>query len=110
MITTRTFLTSAIVEHGTQEIEGRIVGGAGVTLGQVPSMASLRSLTNFHFCGGSILNNRWILTAAQCTAGRVGNSINIVVGTVTLNAGGVTHRSHNYTEHPLFDRATLANE
>lgn len=87
-----------------------MVGGVGVTLGQVPSMASLRSLANFHFCGGSIINNRYVLTSAQCTAGRIGNSINVVVGTVTLNTGGVTYRSHNVTEHPLFDRATLSNE
>jgi secreted trypsin-like serine protease len=92
------------------ELTGRAVGGANVNLGQVPFMASLRSLTNVHFCGGSILSNRWILTAATCTIGRAINSINIQVGTVTLNAGGVTHRSGNITQHPLFDPLTLANE
>lgn len=99
---------AALVED--PKLTGRAVGGANVNLGQVPFMASLRSLTNVHFCGGSILSNRWILTAATCTAGRAINSINILVGSVTLGAGGVTHRSGNITQHPLFDRATLANE
>lgn len=100
--------TSAIVEDWQRE--GRAVGGVGVTLGQVPFMASLRSLANQHFCGGSILSNRWILTSATCTNGRALNSINVVVGTVTLNAGGVTYRSANITEHPSFDRISLENE
>ena len=91
-------------------MSGRAVGGSNVALGQVPFMAALRTLTNIHFCGGSILSNRWILTSATCTIGRPVNSINILVGSVTLNAGGVTHRSGNITQHPLFDRLTLANE
>lgn len=91
-------------------MSGRAVGGGNVSLGQVPFMASLRTLSNIHFCGGSILSNRWILTSGSCTVGRAINSINVLVGSVTLNAGGVTHRSGNITQHPLFDRVTLANE
>lgn len=94
-----------------QDAEGRLVGGTGVQNGQVPFMASLRSFVgNVHFCGGSILTNRWILTSATCTAGKALNGINVVVGSVTLNAGGVTYRSLNITQHPLFDPARTANE
>lgn len=96
---------------GNPKIDGRILGGLAVNLGQVPFMASLRSFfTNVHFCGGSIVSNRYILTTAQCTDGYAFNGINVVVGTVTLNAGGLTHRSSNVTLHPAFDRETLANE
>jgi secreted trypsin-like serine protease len=100
---------SAIIE-GSVDREGRIVGGAGVTLGQVPTMASLRSLNNFHFCGGTVLSNRWILTSAQCVAGKNNDAVNVVVGTVTLNAGGVTHRSFNITRHPSFNAMTQSAE
>jgi secreted trypsin-like serine protease len=92
------------------ELSGRSVGGVDVTLGQVPFMASLRSLSNSHFCGGSILNSRWILTAASCTDGRAINSINILVGTVTLGRNGTTYRSSNIRVHPRYDPLTLANE
>lgn len=71
-------LFSALVED--TKLSGRGVGGANVNLGQVPFMASLRSLNGAHFCGGSILSNRWVLTAASCTAGRAINSINVLVG------------------------------
>ncbi|CRK91130.1 CLUMA_CG004817, isoform A [Clunio marinus] len=100
-----TFITPIV-----EPIDGRLVGGANVGLGLVPFMASLRTLQNLHFCGGSILTNRWILTSGQCVFGRALNSINVVVGTVTLNAGGVTIRSTNITIHPGYNPATLIND
>lgn len=93
-----------------EDPETRVIGGGSVTLGQVPHMASLRSLSNVHFCGGSILNNRFILTSATCTDGKFSNAINIVVGSINLNTGGVVHRSNEIWTHPAFDRLTLANE
>lgn len=73
-------------------------------------MASLRSLNNVHFCGGSIVSNRYILTSAMCTIGRALNGIRVYVGTVTLNAGGAVHASSNVTIHPAFNPETLENE
>jgi trypsin len=90
--------------------EKRIVGGGTVGLGQIPSVASLRTLANFHFCGASIISNRWIVSASHCTINRAHNAINVVVGTVTLNSGGVTHRSMRIVQHPLFNTFTLQND
>ncbi|KAL2717985.1 trypsin-1-like [Vespula squamosa] len=48
----------------------RIVGGSEANKGEFPYQVSLQwglSLANCrHFCGGSILNDRWILTAGHC--------------------------------------------
>lgn len=98
--------SAAIVED--PKVTGRIVGGGDVALGQVPFMASLVSAT-IHFCGGTILNNRWIITSATCTMGRTPSSIIVRVGTVNLG-GGVLHLVTYVIQHPLFDPATLANE
>ncbi|OXU29928.1 hypothetical protein TSAR_004391 [Trichomalopsis sarcophagae] len=63
----------------------RIVGGQDAPDGKYPHQVSLRA--PFHFCGGSILNSRWILTAAHCVVGRSGNAVTVVAGTHLLNGG-----------------------
>ncbi|XP_029435622.1 serine protease 55-like [Rhinatrema bivittatum] len=45
--------------------QSRIIGGSNALPGEWPWAVSLQT-QNIHFCGGSILNAWWILTAAHC--------------------------------------------
>ncbi|XP_049430393.1 ovochymase-2 isoform X1 [Epinephelus fuscoguttatus] len=45
----------------------RVVGGAQATHGSHPWLVSLQNRGS-HFCGGAILTDRWIMTAAHCFA------------------------------------------
>ena len=44
---------------------GKVVGGTATTALQWPWQASLRHF-NSHLCGGSLINSRYIVTAAHC--------------------------------------------
>lgn len=44
----------------------RIVGGSPVDIGKIPWQVSLHHNSRY-FCGGSIISEWWIATAAHCT-------------------------------------------
>jgi secreted trypsin-like serine protease len=89
------------------ERDGRIVGGSNAPLGRFPYMAALRNSRNGFFCGASIVNNRWVLSAAHCTVGFANNGIRVTVGTVSLSSGGVTHTSSRVVNHPNYNSNTF---
>ncbi|KAK4878893.1 hypothetical protein RN001_011399 [Aquatica leii] len=84
----------------------RIVNGVLATTGQYPYQASLQTVAgNTHFCGGSILNTLWIVTAAHCLDNRVAADIKVVVGTLTLT-GGTSYLVTRFVQHPLYVAST----
>ncbi|XP_073988611.1 trypsin-1-like isoform X2 [Rhodnius prolixus] len=55
----------ADVACGRSGRTGRIIGGTDATPGEFPWIVSI-TRRGGHFCGGTLLNNKWVLTAAHC--------------------------------------------
>lgn len=65
-------------------VDWRIVGGQDADDGQFPFIVSLR-LSGSHSCGGSIINESYILTAAHCISGYVTDETNICVAVIKFS-------------------------
>ena len=51
---------------GNFATSGRIVGGVETVPNSWNWIVSLQTASGFHFCGGSILNENWVITASHC--------------------------------------------
>ncbi|MCZ2127321.1 MAG: trypsin-like serine protease [Anaerolineales bacterium] len=102
--------------------QGRIVGGSQVALEDAPWQAALVShgavdLFQGQFCGGSLIDKDWVLTAAHCVTEDDGSvslpgSIDIIVGIKDLDhpAPGYQRVTLNaIIRHPAYNKGATFN-
>lgn len=92
----------------------RIIGGEDAEEGQFPYQVSLRNrlMGGTHFCGGSILNERFILTAAHCTQklNAVPLFVQVVVGAYRRTTGGTKLSLSSIMPHEDYDASQFIND
>lgn len=83
----------------------RIVGGSDTTIEQHPWQISM---TNFgsHRCGGSILTERKIITAAHCSRGTLLQYVAVRVGSTFRTSGGILFTVNRIIEHESYNVPT----
>ncbi|XP_034940686.1 trypsin-1-like [Chelonus insularis] len=68
-----------------ESFHGRVINGEDAVLGEIPYQVSLQYVyNNFHFCGGSVLNEKYVITAAHCIQGKSPSQIKVIAATVDL--------------------------
>merc|ERR1739848_160592 len=93
---------------GLASRQTRIVGGTVTEVNEYPWQVGLvGSGGSRPFCGGSVIGDRWVLTAAHCTGS---SSIQVLLGehdTSSSNDNVVRKNVVRVIDHPSYDRSTL---
>ncbi|GFQ82820.1 chymotrypsinogen A [Trichonephila clavata] len=91
----------------------RVVGGTNADRKAWPWMVALFNNKNKFFCGGSLINNRYVLTAAHCTFGPDKSQIVARLGEYDFNDPREPHDDYRVIEvkrHGQYNRLTLRND
>lgn len=88
----------------------RIVGGTIVVPNSWPWQVALKKGGNF-FCGGSLINNQWIVTAAHCQTSTSGLVIHLGDHNVDIDGSGETRiNAARWISHPQYNDNEILND
>ncbi|KAK3559066.1 hypothetical protein QTP86_002423 [Hemibagrus guttatus] len=99
---------------GKAPLNYRIVGGQSVSAGAWPWQVSLHSpVNNGHFCGGSLINKEWVMTAAHCFLSTSTSGLVVYLGKQTqegVNSNQITRHVTKIIKHPQYNKITNNND
>ncbi|XP_075168812.1 trypsin-like [Haematobia irritans] len=89
---------------------GRIVNGVDTTIQQHPHQVSLQTNDGRHFCGGSIIAEDIILTAAHCMQVFEAHEFKVRLGASKYNMGGELVAVKSFKSHDNYNPNTKIND
>lgn len=98
--------------YGQENGKVEITGGSQIDITARPFQISLQYFGS-HRCGGSILTNEWIITAAHCVSGINANYLEVAIGVTEQSDVGTTGQLidvDSYVVHPGYSSSTINND
>uniref|UniRef100_A0A3Q1G3G6 Peptidase S1 domain-containing protein n=1 Tax=Acanthochromis polyacanthus TaxID=80966 RepID=A0A3Q1G3G6_9TELE len=98
---------------GLATLNTRIVGGEVAPEGFWPWQVSVNTLSGFQFCGGSLINNQWVVSAAHCFASTSASSVRLFMGRQSqqgTNPNEVDRTVAEIISHPNYNPTTFDND
>ncbi|XP_010964907.1 granzyme M [Camelus dromedarius] len=94
---------------GGNTFETHIIGGREAAPNSHPYMVSLQK-AGTHRCGGVLVHQKWVLTAAHCLTNRI-EQLRLVLGLHVLGDPSLTYRIRKVVKHPEYKEApSLQND
>ncbi|XP_016983241.1 chymotrypsin-2 [Drosophila rhopaloa] len=93
------------------KFSSRIIGGQVSDVLAAPYLVSVQNALGNHFCGGVMIHDQWVVTAASCLAGLRKNNVRVV--TTTYNdwgAEGWWYAVEEIVLHCNFDQPMYHND
>ncbi|KJH52126.1 trypsin [Dictyocaulus viviparus] len=93
-------------------IRSRVIGGSTASISEFPWQAAIVSYNNDGsglMCGGTVIDEYWIMTAAHCIINRWQKSY-ILTGILSLSNPQHTVRVEQVVVHPQYDASQMAND
>ncbi|KAK2876893.1 hypothetical protein Q8A67_020989 [Cirrhinus molitorella] len=110
-------IRKAIKHCGVSPLSTRIVGGEDATVGNWSWQVSLQYLS-YHFCGGSLISQEWVLTAAHCVyfiSSEIRPNFTVYLGRQSQNISvtnphEVSRKIQSIIPHPDYDPYHFLND
>ncbi|XP_030376378.1 chymotrypsin-2 [Scaptodrosophila lebanonensis] len=93
-----------------KKLDNRVVNGFDTPLGQAPYQISLQSMYNEHMCGGAIVGERHVVTAAHCVYGYNPIYLRVATGTVRWQQPDAKYFVEEYWVHCNYNSPDYNND
>ncbi|CAB1423148.1 unnamed protein product [Pleuronectes platessa] len=103
---------SQLADCGQPALNTRIVGGEVAPEGSWPWQVSLHR-SGSHFCGGSLINNEWVVSAAHCFSSSSTNNLVVYLGRQRQegsNPNEVSRTVSRVINHPSYNSPPKDND
>ncbi len=110
------FETPAWCKNPQKRISPRIIGGMDAETGTWPWIAAIIDANDTdpysgHFCGGTLIHPKWVLTACHCMENETAQSVDVLLNTVDLKSDtGERIDVAQIIQHPSYNSVTMDND